>query len=64
MGVLIYNKLNKDIKKKCTEAKENWLSNKWLEIENSNKRNDNQLYKDIKEMTNSKSSTNGNDKKP
>ena len=52
-----YNKLHNEIKKMCTIAKEEWLSTKCQEIEKSNNRNDNQMYKDIKEMTNNKTRT-------
>ena len=43
--VRYYDKLNKEIKIKCTEAKEAWLDKNCQEIENSYHRNDNQMYK-------------------
>ena len=50
-----YIRLNNIIKKECLKAKEEWLSKNCQEIENSNKRKDNKMYQDIKEMTKNKS---------
>ncbi|XP_063611050.1 uncharacterized protein LOC134784809 [Penaeus indicus] len=47
--------LDKRIKEKCTEAKENWLNRKCVEIErNLNSGNDPNVYKKINEISNRK----------
>lgn len=48
-----YNNLNKQIRKVCREAKENWLKGKCEEIEDLQKKHDMfHLHKKIKELTN------------
>ena len=47
-----YRMLNKQIQKKCREAKESWIRSKCNEIERKDKHNaTKQMYADIKELT-------------
>ena len=46
-----YNFLNKDIKKKCSEAKDKWLNQQCSEIENNFNINTKNAHKKINEIT-------------
>ena len=55
----IYRELNRQIKRKCREAKEKWLDEQCKEIEDLEKRDTRMMYNKIREITQKKGSING-----
>ena len=49
-----YEKLHREVRNKCDEAKENWLNNKCLEIELLQRHAPNTMYKNIEEIVGKK----------
>ena len=52
-----YKRLDKLVRNKCLKAKEQWLKEKCRELEDSHKRKDQTIYKNIREMTNTQRKT-------
>lgn len=52
-----YRTLNKEIKRMCKEAKENWLNEQCEELENNKNKNNKLLHEKIREISGKKNST-------